>query len=174
MEERLLLKTIDVSFSLYSELLWLGFSEEGLLLTSDSKDAIWAYVFETDQWIRVNDGMAKKFWMFAAHEYTFFGFNLDKDLNQPDATTTPLPENIEFSISMTGPNDLIKKKLQEIALLELMAAHERFRSKMFSVLGQSRTRKDDPLNRYSDSIWDQDKFKAHDKKIILAKVSVAR
>ena len=42
---------IEVCLSLYSEMEWFGFSEDGLLVVSDTKNNIFAYLFDERRWI---------------------------------------------------------------------------------------------------------------------------
>jgi hypothetical protein len=52
------------------------------------------------------------------------GFLLDADTEYPDASATPLPEMLDYTISFVGCVDAVAEKSKEISMLEFKMAHE--------------------------------------------------
>jgi hypothetical protein len=84
------------------------------------------YLFDQTRWVQINCGQTNgnRFWLYAASEYKLIGFLLDADTEYPDASATPLPEMLDYTISFVGCVDAVAEKSKEISLLEFKMAHE--------------------------------------------------
>ena len=57
----------DVSLSLHKKLNWIGFSEEGMVMSQDSAGCVRVYIFEEDRWQEVLN--VKKLWVYGMSDY---------------------------------------------------------------------------------------------------------
>lgn len=151
MHDNKILKEIGISITPYSNLVYFGYSEEGLILTQDSvgeirvlfNDRNWTPVFTSDQ-----RGSSKRFWCLGMCEYQLFGVQLPKDVLEPPVFPRPQTTILKMELQTVNENE---KRFNDILLKKMILEHEKYRSQYWIKYKIGREN-GDLLQRYSSSI----------------------
>lgn len=113
---------IDLFLSAFTTLRWIGFSQEGLLATQDSKGSIRVLDNNNNNWIEVF--CDKKIWVFGISDYKIEGLKSDEGIL---ATQKYNIISVDFNIQglhSFNENEKISKMISQQNLKQLIYSHE--------------------------------------------------
>jgi hypothetical protein len=146
-----------------SDINWVGFSDEGMLITMDSYGVVSGFNFKTHQWIPLLDLKEKftekydmsRIWIVGFMENSMMYIELAKDQMQPHESLKSKYKRLELHVPMlVVDNDVIDEKKEE----DLPALDEHhFREQV--IFDHEQYRKDvwEPLKRFRGP-YDNERF----------------
>jgi hypothetical protein len=146
-----------------------------MLLSQDSTGLIRGFISPMG-WVPLYEKKANyKFWLMGMMDYEFIGVKLPNEEMEPSVNPRRLTatEDIDLPLIKSLYEEDLLKKFKNILTKRLIVQHEKYRREKWFKHKFSRE-KNNPLYRYSRSIWDESELIKKEEEIEKAVVEIFR